>query len=70
MIKIGPLNEAVQIAEICAWRGENDEAFAWLEPAYAQRDSGLTELKVDPILGPLRADPRYGAFLRKMKLPP
>ena len=60
---------AYQIAEVYAWRGEKDQAFQWLERAYAQRDGGLTEVKRDPLLASLRADPRYKAFLAKMKLP-
>ena len=60
---------AYQIAEIYAWRGEKDQAFQWLDRAYAQRDGGLTEVKNDPLLASLRADPRYKSFLAKMKLP-
>jgi serine/threonine-protein kinase len=59
---------AYQIAEIYAWRGEKDQAFHWLERAYAQRDGGLPEVKNDPLLASLRADPRFKAFLAKMKL--
>jgi TolB-like protein/Tfp pilus assembly protein PilF len=61
---------AYQIAEVYAWRGQKDQAFQWLERAYAQRDGGLIEVKVDPVLASLRTDPRYPAFLEKMKLPP
>jgi eukaryotic-like serine/threonine-protein kinase len=60
---------AYQIAEVHAFRGEIDEAFAWLDRAYAQRDGGLSEIKGDPLLKNLEADPRHKAFLRKMKLP-
>jgi tetratricopeptide (TPR) repeat protein len=60
---------AFQIAEIHSFRGEVDEAFAWLERAYAGRDGGLTEMKGAPLLRNLEADPRYTAFLRKMRLP-
>jgi tetratricopeptide (TPR) repeat protein len=60
---------AFQIAEIYAYRGETDKAFEWLERAYKQRDPGLTLMKGDPLLRSLEHDPRYPAFLRKMKLP-
>jgi TolB-like protein/Tfp pilus assembly protein PilF len=59
---------AYQIASIYAWRGQKDQAFQWLERAYTQRDGGLTEVKGDPLLASLRTDPRYQAFLAKMKL--
>jgi TolB-like protein/Flp pilus assembly protein TadD/predicted Ser/Thr protein kinase len=39
---------AFQIAEVYAFRGETDKAFAWLERAYAQRDGGLSEMKGIP----------------------
>jgi TolB-like protein/tetratricopeptide (TPR) repeat protein len=58
-----------QVASVYAWRGEKDKAFEWLERAYTQRDGGLESLKYDPFIGSLRNDPRYKAFLRKMKLP-
>jgi serine/threonine protein kinase/tetratricopeptide (TPR) repeat protein len=60
---------AFQAAEIYAYRGETDKVFEWLERAYQQRDSGLTEIKGDPLLRNIEKDPRYTAFLKKMKLP-
>ncbi len=60
---------AFQIAEVYAFRREADRAFEWLERAYAQRDSGLAEIKGDPLLRSLERDPRYAAFLKKMRLP-
>jgi serine/threonine-protein kinase len=60
---------AFQIAEVYAWRGEKNSAFEWLERAYAQRDGGLADIKIDPLLDSLRGDPRYKALLRTMKLP-
>ncbi len=69
LIRIGSQQGPYQIAEVYAWRGEKDQAFAWLERAYVQRDGGLTLLKSDMTWRPLNADPRYAAMLRKMKLP-
>ena len=60
---------AYQIAEVYAFRGEVDKAFEWLERAYAQRDGGLSYVKADPLLDNVRADPRYTALLKKMRLP-
>jgi hypothetical protein len=60
---------AYQIAEVHAFRGEADLAFQWLERAYDQRDGGLVDIKGEPLLRGLAGDPRYKAFLRKMKLP-
>ena len=63
-------NGAYQIALVYAWRGEKDRAFEWLDRAYAQRDGGLTILKMDPMLRGLRTDPRFASFLKKLNLPP
>jgi tetratricopeptide (TPR) repeat protein len=60
---------AFQIAEVYAFRGETDRAFEWLERAYASRDTGLAQLKGDPLLKSIERDPRYAAFLKKMHLP-
>jgi eukaryotic-like serine/threonine-protein kinase len=60
---------AYQIAEIYAFRGEADRAFEWLDRAYNQRDSGLVFVKGDPLLNRIQGDPRYRAFLKKMRLP-
>jgi tetratricopeptide (TPR) repeat protein len=60
---------AYQIAEVHAFRNQPDEAFEWLERAYAQRDGGLIETKVDPLLKSLHNDPRYAAFLKKLNFP-
>jgi tetratricopeptide (TPR) repeat protein len=60
---------AYQIAEVYAFRNQSDEAFEWLDRAHAQRDSGLIETKVDPLLNSLHNDPRYAALLKKLNLP-
>jgi TolB-like protein/DNA-binding winged helix-turn-helix (wHTH) protein/Tfp pilus assembly protein PilF len=48
--------------------GNNDQALAWLEKAYAQHSNGLTALKVDPIYDPLRSDPRFQRLMRQVGL--
>ena len=60
---------AYQIAEVYAFRGDSHTAFECLERAYAQRDGGLTGLKLSPLLTSLRGDPRYAGLVKKMRLP-
>jgi len=59
---------AYQIAQACAYRGEADRAFQWLERAYAQRDPGLAWMRPNDLLRNLHADPRWQPFLEKMRL--
>jgi len=60
---------AYQIAEVYAFRNQSDEAFEWLDRAFAQRDSGLVGTKVDPLWKSLHHDPRFAALLKKLRLP-
>jgi TolB-like protein/Tfp pilus assembly protein PilF len=64
--------QAYDIAELHALRGDRDQAFSWLNRAYQQHDAGLIgapPITVDPDMKNLHGDPRWEAFLRKMKLP-
>ncbi len=59
------------IADVYAYLGDADQAFAWLERAWQSRDTYIATLYEDPILFPkLRNDPRFAAFCRKVGLPP
>ena len=60
---------AYEVAEVHAFRGEADLAFEWLERAYDQREGGVSEIKADRLMRGLDGDPRYKAFLKKLKLP-
>ena len=59
---------ALQIAEAFAYRGERDQAFAWLERACAQRDVGMSMVRVLPNLRGLHGDSRWGPFLENVGL--
>ena len=55
------------IASIYALEGDKDSAFAWLERACKARD-GVDTLAADPQWDPLRSDPRFKDFLRRVGL--
>ena len=50
--------------------GERDQALAWLERGFAQRDPKMTFLKVDAKWNNLRGDPRFQDLLRRVGFPP
>ncbi|HSE11840.1 MAG TPA: tetratricopeptide repeat protein, partial [Rudaea sp.] len=59
-----------QVAEVYAWRGENDKAFEWLDRSYELHDASFILCEFDPLLRGLHSDPRYAALLKKLGLPP
>jgi TolB-like protein len=60
---------AFQLAELFALGGQVDQAFAWLERARVQRDSGLSALLGNPLLESLHADPRWAVLAHSLDLP-
>jgi hypothetical protein len=60
---------AFVVAEVYSFRKEPEQAFEWLDRAYVQHDTGVAETKVSTLLQSLRGDPRYIAFLKKLRLP-
>ena len=57
-----------EIALIYASLGEKDQAFAWLDRAYEARSAFIITGINSPNYDPLRSDPRFDAFLRKVGL--
>jgi TolB-like protein/DNA-binding winged helix-turn-helix (wHTH) protein/Tfp pilus assembly protein PilF len=49
--------------------GERNQAFAWLEKAYAEHDPELTYVKVGPRFDPLRHDARFPLLVHRIGLP-
>jgi tetratricopeptide (TPR) repeat protein len=55
-----------QIAEVYAWRGQADQAFAWLDEAVRAFDPGIRGYRTSRWFGPLKSDPRYAHYLKKL----
>jgi adenylate cyclase len=48
--------------------GEKERAFEWLEKAYQERSNFMAYLGVNPVVDPLRSDPRFQDLLRRIGL--
>ena len=59
-----------RIAAVYVVLGDKEQAFEWLDKAYQDDSAWLVWLKVDPVMDPLRSDPRFQKLLRRMNFPP
>jgi TolB-like protein/tetratricopeptide (TPR) repeat protein len=60
---------AYQYAEIFAQWGDHKASLDWLEKALQLRDPGLVYTKVDPLMDPLRKEPRFHAVIQELQFP-
>jgi tetratricopeptide (TPR) repeat protein len=49
---------------------DKDQAFAWLEKSYQDRSEHMLYLRVEPLIDPLRGDPRFASLLKRVGLEP
>jgi TolB-like protein/Tfp pilus assembly protein PilF len=56
-------------AIVHAHLGEKDAAFAALERAFNENACAIVSLRIDPLLDPLRSDPRFAELLTRLDLP-
>ena len=59
-------SSSYSLAATCAAAGQRDQAFAWLERAFSERDPMLVAARTDPAFDPLRDDARFAALLRRI----
>jgi TolB-like protein len=63
---VSPIN----LVQYYAYRGDADQAFAWLERSLKVRDPGVTTLYEDPFIpGALGSDPRFAPLCIRIGLP-
>jgi TolB-like protein/Tfp pilus assembly protein PilF len=48
--------------------GDRDQTFFWLDRMFTDRCYLISDAKVDPLLDPIRDDPRYEVLLRRLNL--
>jgi TolB-like protein len=66
MIKEFGDNSLYQQAEVLAQWGDTEAALTALDRAYAVGDGGLSYTLTDPMLDPVRKDPRFAVLLHKL----
>lgn len=59
---------ATYFGMLYAGLGDKDQALHWLEKAYEERADGLTWLNVEPMLDPLRHNPRFQELIKRIGL--
>jgi len=57
-----------ELAEIYAYRGETERAFASLDAAFAAGDPAVNSIRIDSYFKPLQDDRRYQALLERLNL--
>jgi TolB-like protein/Flp pilus assembly protein TadD len=60
---------AYQYAQVYGKWGNPSSTLEWLQTALRLRDPGLVELKTDPLMDPVRKEPRFQAIERELKFP-
>jgi TolB-like protein/Tfp pilus assembly protein PilF len=60
---------AYEIAQTYALRKQPDQMFAWLDRAFANRDSEISILYYGPFIPRYKSDPRFAVFCEKIGLP-
>lgn len=63
------IRNPVHVAIAYARMGDREGAFKWLEKAYDQRISIITNINIEPELEPLHSDPRWDDLLKRIGLP-
>ena len=69
LVQTGGDSYAYQFAQIHAQWGSQGKALDWLDTAVRVRDTGLTGLKTDALLDPVRQEPRFHVIERALKFP-
>jgi len=55
-----------RVAAVHLALGDKNQAIEWLKKSYDDRENWMNQLKVDPVMDPLRSDPRFQELMRKL----
>lgn len=71
-MKLNPSKKYVSpfyMAMLYAGLDDREEAFSWLDKAYAEHDEWMVYLNIYPEFDALHSDPRFEAIVRRLRLP-
>jgi serine/threonine-protein kinase len=58
------------IAVVYAGLGDKEQSISWLQKGYEERDEDMMYMKIEPVLDPIRPDPRFRELIRRLGFPP
>ena len=70
LVRIEGKESSYQQAQVAAQWGDADHAFEMLDQALEVRDLGVSRVLIDPLLDPIRADPRFRKVVERAGLLP
>jgi eukaryotic-like serine/threonine-protein kinase len=61
---------AYSIAIVYAGLADKEQTIFWLKKGYEERNEDMIYMKIEPVLDPIRADPRFQDLIRRVGFPP
>jgi serine/threonine protein kinase/Tfp pilus assembly protein PilF len=65
-----PYLPAYSIAMVYAGLADKEQTIFWLTKGYQDRNDDMVYMKIEPVLDPMRSDPRFQALIRGIDFPP
>ena len=61
---------AYSIATVYAGLADKEQTIYWLKKGYEERNDEMVYMKIEPVLDPIRSDPRFQDLIRQVGFPP
>jgi serine/threonine-protein kinase len=65
-----PYLPAFSIAMVYAGLADKEQTIFWLKKGYEERNEDMIYMKIEPVLDPIRSDPRFQELIRSVGFPP
>ena len=65
-----PYLPAFSIAMVYAGLADKEQTISWLKKGYEERNDDMVYMKIEPVLDPMRSDPRFQDLIRGVDFPP